>query len=116
MSNQTGNSSGQESQDNLKNLSDRLDAAKQKHSKETDAPDNSVLGMAWRISTELVVAVVIGTAIGFTIDHFTGTKPWITIAGLTLGTIAGIRNTFRLVQEMEKVEQERLRQQTDSLQ
>lgn len=113
MSNETGNSSDPQSSSNLKNLGDRLDAAKQKHSVD-DVPenDNSIIGMAWRISTELVVAVFIGCAIGFGIDYFTGTRPWITILGLCLGTAAGIRNTFRLVLKMEEAEKERLEKQS----
>lgn len=67
-----------------------------------------MLGMAWRISTELVVAVLIGCALGFGIDYFAGTGPIFIILGLILGTIAGIRNTFRLVLAMEAAEKERL--------
>jgi len=67
-----------------------------------------MLGMAWRISTELVVAVFIGCALGFGVDYFANTGPIFIILGLVLGTVAGIRNTFRLVLRMEAAEKERL--------
>ncbi|MGJ8562076.1 MAG: AtpZ/AtpI family protein [Alphaproteobacteria bacterium] len=109
MSDTNGNSSEPTGTSNLSDLEQRLNAARQKHEdKKPSETDNSALGMAWRISTELVVAVIIGCALGFGIDYFAGTKPLFTIVGLVLGTAAGIRNTFRLVLAMEKAEEERL--------
>ncbi len=109
MSEKNGNSSQTSSSSDLENLGKRVSEAQKKHSKSDKVrDDNSMLGMAWRISTELVVAVLIGCALGFGIDYFAGTGPIFIILGLILGTIAGIRNTFRLVLAMEAAEKERL--------
>lgn len=113
MSDKNGNSS--HTSEDLDHLEQRLDAARKKHAKPDQIEnDNSLLGMAWRISTELVVAVFIGCALGFGIDHFAGTGPIFIILGLVLGLAAGLRNTFRLVREMEAAELERLRKLDES--
>lgn len=115
MSDKNGNSSQSSGPSDLDNLEQRLDAARKKHAKEDQIEtDNSLLGMAWRISTELVVAVCIGCALGFGIDHFAGTGPIFIILGLVLGLAAGLRNTFRLVHKMEAAELERLSKSDES--
>ena len=115
MSDTSGNSSNSTETSKLDDLEQRVADAQRRHSSGDEIEnDNSLLGMAWRISTELVVAVFIGCALGFGIDYFAGTGPWFIIIGLILGTVAGIRNTFRLVLEMEAAEKERLEKQGKS--
>jgi len=38
---------------------------------------SSSMGTAFKMSTELVSAVVVGTIIGFILDNWFGTKPWL---------------------------------------
>ena len=38
---------------------------------------NSNMGTAFKMSTELVAAVAVGTIIGFILDNWFGTKPWL---------------------------------------
>ena len=52
--------------------------------------------MAFRIGTEIVVAVAVGGAIGFVIDTWLDTKPWFLIVFLLLGNAAGLWNVFRI--------------------
>ena len=58
----------------------RLESAKNKMYKrnfeENDEPVSN-LGTAFKLSTELVAAVVVGTIIGFILDGWFGTKPWL---------------------------------------
>ena len=115
MSDKNGNSSNSQTPSNLDELERRIDAAKARHTEEdVIETDNSLLGMAWRISTELVVAVLIGCALGYGGDYLTGKGPIFIILGLVLGLAAGLRNTFRLVLKMEQVEQERQKQHSKS--
>ena len=37
------------------------------------------MGKALKISTELVAAVVVGTTLGFILDYWFDTRPWLTI-------------------------------------
>jgi len=53
------------------------------------------LGAAWRISIEIVVALVVCTAIGWALDYWFGTKPWLMLIFLFLGGAAGINNAVR---------------------
>jgi ATP synthase protein I len=53
------------------------------------------LGLAFRISLELVVAVVVGAGIGWAIDRWFGTRPWGMIILFFLGIGAGLVNVYR---------------------
>ena len=60
-------------------LKTRLEIAKNKVSKKNlfDKKNNpSPIGTAFKLSTELVAAVAVGTIIGFIFDKTFGTKPW----------------------------------------
>ena len=112
MSIENGNTPPSTGASDLDDLAQRLSEAKGESEEfPVDAPDGSLLGIAWRISTELVVAVLVGTALGYGVDYLTGTKPIFTLVGLVLGTATGMRNTFRLVTKMEQAELERLERQ-----
>ena len=45
-------------------------------------------GLGFRLGTELVAAVVVGTIIGFILDSWFDTKPWLIIAFFFIGVIA----------------------------
>ena len=53
-------------------------------------------GLAFRIGTEIVVAVAVGGSIGFLIDTWLDTRPWFLIVFLLLGNAAGLWNVFRI--------------------
>lgn len=67
-----------------------------KRSGKSDEPDEG-LGLAFRVGTEVIAALVIGIAIGFGLDLWLGTKPWFFISFAVLGGAAGILNVFRLL-------------------
>jgi len=56
----------------------------------------SGMGLAARIGTELVVAVVVGVFIGYWLDRWLGTSPWLLIVFTLFGGAAGMLNVFRL--------------------
>ena len=71
----------------------RLKIAKSKiKSKKTSKSEgsSSSMGTAFKMSTELVSAVVVGTIIGFILDNWFGTKPWLILIFFFVGVIAGI--------------------------
>ena len=58
----------------------RLRSAKQKSKVKNDQikdKQQSNIGQAFKLSTELVSAVAVGTIIGFILDKWFGTKPWL---------------------------------------
>ena len=60
------------------------------------------MGSAFRLGTELVAAVVVGTIIGFILDNWFGTKPWFIIIFFFLGVTAGILNVIRVANNIQK--------------
>ncbi|MEO5373632.1 MAG: AtpZ/AtpI family protein [Alphaproteobacteria bacterium] len=57
----------------------------------------SGLGIAWRVSVELVSAVLVGTWLGWLLDGWLGTRPWLMVVFLLFGGAAGVMNVYRVV-------------------
>jgi len=55
----------------------------------------SSLGMALRLSFDIVAAVVVGAGIGWFLDHWLGTTPLLFIVFFFLGAAAGFFNVIR---------------------
>ena len=86
-------------------LKTRLEIAKSKISKRNlykDEEPPSSIGTAFKLSTELVSAVAIGTIIGLVLDNTFGTKPWLIIIFFFLGAAAGMLNVIRTANRMQK--------------
>ena len=64
--------------------------------------DASSLGTALKLSTEMVAAVFVGSIIGFILDNWFGSKPWLTIIFFFAGATAGIINVIRSAKLMQK--------------
>ena len=60
------------------------------------------MGSAFRLGTELVAAVVVGTIIGFILDNWFGTKPWLILIFFFVGVIAGIMNVIKSAKKMQR--------------
>ena len=83
----------------------RLQIAKDKILKRNLGPkdrNSSSIGAAFKLSTELVAAVAVGTIIGFILDKTFGTKPWLIIIFFFIGVIAGIINVIKSAKNMQK--------------
>ena len=88
--------------DDLKDLGARLDAAKSKYEVPAEIQDDgSLLGQAWRMSTELVVSVMVGLGLGYGLDILLGSKPWGMLLGLCFGFAAGIMAVLRTSAKMD---------------
>ena len=90
---------------NLKEISARLEIAKKKvkkTAKRNRSSNAASIGKAFRISTELVAAVVVGSTIGYLLDNWFDTKPLLTISFFMIGVAAGIINVFRAAKRMHK--------------
>ena len=75
-------------------------AKSRKSSKNEESSSN--MGTAFKMSTELVSAVVVGTIIGFILDNWFGTKPWLILIFFFVGVIAGIMNVVKSAKKMQK--------------
>ncbi len=85
----------------------RLKIAKSKIKKQFDderEKRGSFMGNAFKLGTELVAAVAVGTIIGFILDSWFDTKPWLIIIFFFLGAAAGMLNVFKAANRMQKEE------------
>ena len=83
----------------------RLKIAKSKLKKQLDDNNEkrgSFMGNAFKLGTELVAAVTVGTIIGFILDGWFDTKPWLIIIFFFLGAAAGMLNVIRTANKMQK--------------
>ena len=83
----------------------RLKIAKSKIKKQVQSDiekKGSFMGSAFKLGTELVAAVAVGTIIGFILDSWFDTKPWLIVIFFFLGTAAGILNVIRTANRMQK--------------
>ena len=85
----------------------RLKIAKSKIKKQAISDQEkrgSFMGSAFKLGTELVSAVAVGTIIGFILDSWFDTKPWLIIIFFFLGTAAGILNVIKTANRMQREE------------
>ncbi len=57
----------------------------------------SALGMGMRVGIELVSALAVAVAIGWFLDGWLGTRPFLLMLFFVLGGAAGVANVWRLV-------------------
>ena len=92
---------------NLDKLDAKLKAARDRiegrgeGSKKTSYND-SLAGVGYRMSIELVVGICVGLGLGWLIDSRMGTKPWFMLILMFLGLVAGIFNVVRLSKDVQR--------------
>lgn len=71
---------------------------------QNDQKDLKGLSFAYRISSELIAAVIVGVLLGLFFDKLLDTKPIFLISLIILGFLAGLLNIYRLISRIEKKE------------
>jgi len=60
------------------------------------------------VGISMVAATLIGLAMGYYLDKWLGTTPWLTLAFLMLGIVSGFRNIYILTtRELKRQDQEK---------
>ncbi len=88
----------------LADLNRRLDRVKARRDKpQPGAPGTrrAAMGMALRLGIELIAGTVIGGLIGWQLDHWLETAPFLLITFFVLGMVAGIVNVIRTAYQMQ---------------
>ncbi len=91
--------------DDLKKLEERIRELKEKESRvnrdkgESEFMHASKAGL--RVGAELLSGVLVGGAIGYFLDGFFDTKPWLLVLFLFFGGGAGVLNVYRFVKKEE---------------
>jgi ATP synthase protein I len=82
---------------------ERLRAARTKQAMDAPAPSadargtSSPMGIGVRVGVELVSALAVSVAIGWGLDRWLGTRPWLLALFVLLGGAAGVANVWRLM-------------------
>ena len=88
----------------LDELENRLRQAGRKSRREpVEGPDGaplSGLGQAIRMAAEMVAALILGAVVGFWLDSWLGTRPWLLIVFLFLGIASGTLNAYRAARRL----------------
>ena len=88
--------------DKFDDLEHRLERARREQAKnepDADGKNRSPMtgiGLAFRVSVELISGVAVGGGIGWGLDRWLETKPWLMMVFLLLGGAAGMLNVYRL--------------------
>ena len=70
-----------------------------KTSENIEKRGNSI-GLAFRLSTELVSGIVVGSIMGWSLDKWLGSQPWFFLIFFILGIAAGIINVIKTAKNM----------------
>ena len=83
-------------------LESRLAAARQASARPEPRAqmERGAFGIATRLVAELVSGLVVGGGLGWLLDHWLGTAPWLLVVFFCLGAAAGIMNVFRAAKQM----------------
>ena len=86
----------------LQKLKERIDTAETSSTPPPTQKKQSGAGFGFKISTEIIAALVVGVGIGLIVDKYLGTKPFGLIIFFIFGAIAGFLNVYRVMRRIEK--------------
>ena len=86
----------------LKELKERIQTAKTSNTPASKKNKVRGAGFGFKISTEIIAALVVGVGIGLIVDKYLGTKPFGLIIFFIFGAIAGFLNVYRVMRRIEK--------------
>lgn len=66
------------------------------------AEPSGAMGVAWRLAVEMAAALAVGGFLGWWLDHWLGTGPWMLIGGFLLGSATGLYNAIRAANRVNR--------------
>ena len=86
----------------LRELKKRIDTVEKATSSSPKKKKESGAGFGFKISTEIIAALVVGVGIGLIVDKYLDSKPFGLIIFFIFGAIAGFLNVYRVMRRIEK--------------
>ena len=86
----------------LENLKKKINHLQHNKENKSIPKQNNGASFGFKISTEIVAALVVGTGIGLLVDNYFHTKPFGLIIFFILGAFAGFLNVYRVMRRIEK--------------
>ncbi len=87
---------------NLEDLNKKIDSLSTKNNNLKNNRKESGAGFGFKISTEIIAALVVGVGIGLIVDNYFNTKPIGLIIFFIFGAFAGFLNVYRVMRRIEK--------------
>ena len=87
---------------NLEELGKKIDNLDNQNKEPNIKKKESGAGFGFKISTEIIAALIVGVGIGLIVDKYLGTKPFGLIIFFILGAFAGFLNIYRIMRHIEK--------------
>ena len=88
--------------DKISNLKKKIDSIEKSQQSKSPLKREGGASFGFKISSELVAALVVGVGIGLLVDKYFNTKPFGLIIFFILGAFAGFLNVYRVMRRIEK--------------
>ncbi len=86
----------------LESLKQKLDKIQSSKTNQNNKNKESGAGFGFKISTEIIAALIVGVCIGLFVDNYFNTKPFGLIIFFILGSLAGFLNVYRVMRRIER--------------
>ena len=63
-------------------------------------PQSRQFGVGYRVFVEMLAGVVVGAGLGWLLDEWFGTRPWLLLVMILLGFAAGMSNAYRVTRRI----------------
>ena len=87
---------------NLEKLNKKIGNLENKNYEVMSNKKETGAGFGFKISTEIIAALVVGVGIGLIVDNYFNTKPIGLIIFFIFGAFAGFLNVYRVMRRIEK--------------
>tara|TARA_Y100000768_G_scaffold369680_1_gene334798 strand:+ start:2678 stop:2965 length:288 start_codon:yes stop_codon:yes gene_type:complete len=87
---------------NLEKLTEKIERIDQTQKDVKKPKRESGAGFGFKISTEIIAALVVGVGIGLIVDNYFNSKPIGLIIFFIFGALAGFLNVYRVMRRIEK--------------
>ena len=89
-------------QNNISDLKKKIADVEKNRKNLKPSANKKGINLGFKISTEIVAALVVGVGIGLLVDNYFNTKPFGLIIFFILGAFAGFLNVYRVMRRIEK--------------
>ncbi len=86
----------------VENLKEKIKHLQHNKKNESVPKRGNGAGFGFKISTEIVAALIVGVGIGLLVDNYFHTSPLGLIIFFILGAFAGFLNVYRVMRRIEK--------------
>ena len=86
----------------INDLKSKIENFTKKQKPELNKSNKKGAGFGFKISTEIVAALIVGVILGVAVDNYFNTQPFGLIIFFILGALAGFLNIYRIMRRIEK--------------